>query len=209
MSLQQWLGTLSLCASTLLYPVLAECRDRPGDIDLYNSDLVSPLFKRDNPTLPTWFHRGSAPTEAGLQRLKTLGIGTIIDLRAGEREGQSIQQRVIAHCQLATPHLPLAPAQEQVIATKLGLDYKRLPMTKTPDAQQIVSFFTWLKDAHLKKPIYLHCQHGRDRTGVMISLYHFQQDHWNLEQALHEMRGYGFLPALEPEIMTFLKAQKS
>ncbi|HPW18122.1 MAG TPA: tyrosine-protein phosphatase [Candidatus Aminicenantes bacterium] len=48
--------------------------------------------------------------------------------------------------------------------------------------------------AAARKPMVVHCQHGSDRTGVVVAMYRIVFQGWTKEQALAEMRngGYGF-----------------
>lgn len=192
--------------ATLSQPALAaSCRERPGDADLYNSNLVPSLFKKDHPALP--FYRGSAPTQAGLERLKQLGVNTIIDLRKGEAEGTRVKSRVVKNCNLRDPHLPMSPTEEAEVVRKLGLKYVSLPMYNAPNQEQISTFLAMTGDPKAAKSIYVHCQHGRDRTGGMVALYRLQHDRWDYQKVFAEMRGYGFDPSTQPEITNVLKAQ--
>jgi tyrosine-protein phosphatase SIW14 len=45
-----------------------------------------------------------------------------------------------------------------------------------------------------KQPVFLHCQHGSDRTGTMIAVYRMTVDGWTVNEAIDEMMrgGYGF-----------------
>ncbi|MBW8822981.1 MAG: tyrosine-protein phosphatase [Xanthomonadales bacterium] len=45
-----------------------------------------------------------------------------------------------------------------------------------------------------KQPVLVHCQHGADRTGVMIAAYRVVVQDWNKEDAIREMQrgGYGY-----------------
>lgn len=42
------------------------------------------------------------------------------------------------------------------------------------------------------QPVYVHCRHGSDRTGMAIALYRINHDSWDPEQALKEAEKYGF-----------------
>lgn len=199
--------TLSSSAVIFSQPAIAaSCKERPGDADLYNSNLVPSLFKKEHPALP--FYRGSAPTEAGLERLKKLGVTTIIDLRKGEAEGNRVRSRVVQNCNLAAPHLPMSPSEEAGAVRKLGLKYISLPMYRAPSREQMATFLAMTGGSKTSKSIYVHCQHGRDRTGGMIALYRLQKDHWDYKETLAEMRGYGFDPSAQPEITNLLQTQK-
>jgi hypothetical protein len=43
-----------------------------------------------------------------------------------------------------------------------------------------------------KQPIYVHCRHGSDRTGMAIALYRMDHDGWSAEEAMEEARSFGF-----------------
>ncbi|KKN74496.1 hypothetical protein LCGC14_0390130 [marine sediment metagenome] len=42
------------------------------------------------------------------------------------------------------------------------------------------------------QPIYVHCRHGSDRTGMAIALYRTDHDGWSVDKALSEAETYGF-----------------
>ena len=42
------------------------------------------------------------------------------------------------------------------------------------------------------QPVFVHCQGGRHRTGVMTAVYRMTRDGWNPEQAYQEMKQYNF-----------------
>jgi protein-tyrosine phosphatase len=40
-------------------------------------------------------------------------------------------------------------------------------------------------------PVFVHCQRGADRTGVVLACYRVQHDGWGKKKALSEARKYG------------------
>jgi protein tyrosine/serine phosphatase len=42
------------------------------------------------------------------------------------------------------------------------------------------------------QPVYIHCQLGQDRTGVVIAAYRMRVDGWSLSEAEAEMQSFGF-----------------
>lgn len=44
----------------------------------------------------------------------------------------------------------------------------------------------------LPKPLLVHCQHGEDRTGMLIAAYRMTVDHWTLPAAMDEARRFGY-----------------
>jgi protein tyrosine phosphatase (PTP) superfamily phosphohydrolase (DUF442 family) len=134
----------------------------------------------DGPDLPNFaqvapgIYRGAAPTEAGLRRLKAMGVRTLIDLRI-ERRGQQ---------------------EEAAWAAALGMERIRLPMGReAPTKKQVETFLATL-DRAPQAPVFVHCQHGADRTGAMIGIWRVTRQGWAFDRTYAEMRRYGFKPFL-------------
>jgi protein tyrosine/serine phosphatase len=116
--------------------------------------------------------RGAAPTDAGLKQLKTLGVKTIIDLRIA----------------------PKTVKKEGITARAMGFNFINLPMGADPPTQkEVATLLATLKQAP-QSPVYVHCQHGADRTGCMIGIYRVTQQGWTFPKAYAEMRHDGFNP---------------
>lgn len=47
-----------------------------------------------------------------------------------------------------------------------------------------------------RRPVYIHCAHGQDRTGIVIGIYRVMHDGWTKAQAKQEMIEHGFSPEL-------------
>jgi len=117
-------------------------------------------------------YRGAAPTAAGLSTLKTMGIHTIIDLRIS----------------------PKLVKQEKARAQALGFTWLNLPMGSEPPTQKQVDTLLAVLTKAPKESVFVHCQHGADRTGCMIGIYRVVVQKWSFAQAWPEMRRYGFNP---------------
>lgn len=123
-------------------------------------------------TVAPGIYRGAAPTIAGLRRLRALGVKNVIDLR--------ISPRLVR--------------QEKREAQRLGFHWINLPMgSDPPTARQVVTLIATLKRAP-QEPVFVHCQHGADRTGCMIGIWRVTQQGWTFPQTWAEMRRYGFNP---------------
>ena len=111
-------------------------------------DLSTPDLPNFHQTAPgIW--RGAAPTEAGLRRLKAMGVKTVIDLRIA----------------------PKTVKKEGIYARSLGLNWINLPMgSDPPTPKEVSTLLATLKQAP-SSPVFVHCQHGADRTGCMIGIY--------------------------------------
>jgi protein tyrosine/serine phosphatase len=142
---------------------------------LAGSCLAAHTNTKDLPNFDTvgpGIYRGAAPTVAGLQKLKAQGIHTIIDLRIA----------------------PKTVAKEKAIAQQLGFQWINLPMgSDAPTKKEVATLIATLKLAPIQ-PVFVHCQHGADRTGCMIGIWRVTQQGWTYQQALTEMRKYGFNP---------------
>ena len=45
-----------------------------------------------------------------------------------------------------------------------------------------------------RQPVFVHCQHGADRTGTMCAIYRLVEQGWSKDEAIREITdgGYGF-----------------
>jgi len=125
-----------------------------------------PNFHVVTPTLL----RGAAPTPEGLVSLQKMGVKTVIDLRIA----------------------PKTVAKEHAQLDQMGVHFINLPMSgEPPTEKQIQTFLATIKDP-AQQPVFVHCQHGADRTGTMLGIYRETVDGWSYDQTYKEMRKYGF-----------------
>lgn len=122
-------------------------------------------------TVEPGIYRGGAPTVDGLSKLKAMGVKTIIDLRIA----------------------PKTVKKEGQEARAMGFNWINLPMgSDAPTTKEVDTLLATLKTASPQNPVYVHCQHGADRTGCMLGVWRVTHDHWTYDRALAEMRKYGF-----------------
>ncbi|PZM80904.1 MAG: hypothetical protein DKT66_16845 [Candidatus Melainabacteria bacterium] len=120
--------------------------------------------------------RGGAPSAQALKELKAAGVKTIVNLRG---EGG-------------------ASKKEERNAKEIGLDYYNIPMGYTePSLAKVSSVLDIMRDP-AKQPVYLHCMHGADRTGMMVGINRILSDGWQFDKVYSEMRGHHFKPFLIP-----------
>jgi tyrosine-protein phosphatase SIW14 len=114
-------------------------------------------------------YRGAQPDEVGMGSLNQLGIKSIINLRmTNDVVGAEVEQ-----------------------ARKYSIVYTNIPLAgfgRPTDAQmhQVLTLIDTLPS-----PVYIHCQHGCDRTGTVIACYRMKHDSWSSDAALQEARRYG------------------
>lgn len=123
-----------------------------------------------------FLYRSGEPTEAGLDKVKALGVKTVIDLRAPS-EMAFVEKKA---------------AQER------GLNYINLVMTsKAPTEKQVNTLLETLREAKAdasKGAVLVHCAHGSDRTGCMVGIWRVVEDGYDYDEAYKEMRKYWFTP---------------
>ena len=128
------------------------------------------------------YYRGAQPAGGDYQALAAAGIKTDIDLT---KDGDPT---------------------EEAMARRAGLKFFRIPMTThaIPTPDQVATFLRIVNDP-ASQPVYVHCQGGRHRTGVMTAIYRITSEHWTADRAFAEMKKYRFGPDfLHPEFATFV-----
>lgn len=125
-------------------------------------------------------YRGAQPTAIGIKQLKEMGIKTIINLRAFHSDKDEIGNVEIRY---------------EYISVK----------TWHPEEEDVVKFLKIVTD-ETKTPVFVHCQHGSDRTGLMCAIYRVAVCGWSKEAATDEMiyGGYGFHPVWKNLIDYFM-----
>jgi hypothetical protein len=113
-------------------------------------------------------YRGGQPTAEGIAWLKSIGVRTVLNLR--HYHGASEKQMV----------------------ESVGLHYERIAMTSLdePKPEQVARFLALVRDPALR-PIYVHCEHGVDRTGAMMAVYRMEDEGWSNADAYTEMESFG------------------
>jgi protein tyrosine phosphatase (PTP) superfamily phosphohydrolase (DUF442 family) len=131
------------------------------------------------PGLPNLFkvsdglYRGAQPEARGFPELQKLGVKTIVNLRSTHSDRGLMDDAGLADD---------------------AFDYEELPMQAWhPEQEDVVRFLRIVGDPD-RAPVFVHCQYGADRTGLMVAIYRMALQGWSREDALREMRegGYGF-----------------
>ena len=122
-------------------------------------------------TISPQLSRGGQPNPVGFEELKKMGIDIIVNLR----------------------HDTAEITREQVLVQTQGMQYLSIPWrgSNNPSVAQIVQFLELLR-ANPDKKVFVHCERGAERTGVMVATYRMSRQHWTAEQALNEMELFGF-----------------
>lgn len=113
-------------------------------------------------------YRGEQPTAEGFKELEKRGIKTVVNLRS------------------------LHSDRDELEGTKLGYEHIRMEAWD-PDPKEVMAFLEIVTDPE-KRPVFVHCMHGADRTGTMVAVYRIVVEGWDKEKAIDEMRNgpFGF-----------------
>ena len=77
-----------------------------------------------------------------------------------------------------------------------GLDYVAIPIyasigSSPPTDEQLQVFFDTVLDP-CSQPVFMHCKHGKDRTGMMAGLFRIERQGWTNREAIDEMQDFGY-----------------
>ena len=134
-------------------------------------------------------YRGGHPfSEAAFTMLASLGVYTILNLEDCTSTNAYNRQR------------------EREQARRHGIEMVHTPMSpifrlRFKKVMQVVRV---LQDAD-RRPVYVHCFFGHERTGFVIALNRFFNEGWSYQEAHQEMMRCGFRPWLVPAMYQCFK----
>lgn len=124
-----------------------------------------------------FLYRGGVPDEFAMKQLKKIGIKTIVNLR-GASNSEISQEK-----------------EEKEVASKMSFNYINIPVSyEKPITRTMIKKFFDIANDEKNQPLYIHCYHGRDRTGAMVALYKIKFEGISGKSALEEMKKFGFEP---------------
>ncbi len=103
------------------------------------------------------FTEAPSQSTAGFAELKKLGIGIVVNLR----------------------HEPDEIARERGLVEQQGMQYVSIPWRgkQDPKTEQVAQFLELLR-ANPDKKVFVHCERGAERTGVMVACYRMSSEQW-------------------------------
>jgi tyrosine-protein phosphatase SIW14 len=117
-------------------------------------------------------YRGPAPeTAADFRQIRDLGVRTVIDLRKFRRRKRD------QTCRCVRAH---------------GMNYIAAPIGFYPERDCSPDRAVRLLANARLYPIYIHCELGRDRSGLIIGLFRVRCQGWTACAAYAEMQRFGF-----------------
>ena len=168
------LNRFVIAAMLVLPAIPLGCRDPLRRPEVESIPVGVPSFARVSDGL----YRGGQPTDGGYAELKSLGVKAVLSLRM--------------------------ISLDQSRATKRGLQYAHISCKPYhPEDEDVVEFLQIVTDPS-RQPVFVHCRHGVDRTGMMVAAYRVVVDGWTRERAILEMRTMGPNGAYVDSIETYI-----
>ncbi len=138
-------------------------------------------------------YRGGRPTSSDqIQFLAQSGFKAVINLQGGD-----IKNKYIG---FAVPWFVKGESVQEISAEGSlvfanGMEYVSLPLSSLrpvtrEEAKSIAKALKIMSDP-AKQPVFIHCAHGRDRTGLVVALYRMVYQNWSLKDAHDEMISKG------------------
>lgn len=144
-----------------------------GSVEIFLLFVKVHVFKKSLPNyskvIEKKLYRGGQPSKHGLQELKKQGIGLVVNLRARNSEKKKIAR--LFGDKMLSRHLPIYPFR--------------------PCEEAVIEFLK-LFTKEIKFPVFVHCFHGADRTGLMCAMYRIVFEGWDKAAAIIEMKKNGF-----------------
>ncbi|MEO7161936.1 MAG: hypothetical protein ABI041_03350 [Bdellovibrionia bacterium] len=135
-------------------------------------------------------YRGSRPwRQKDFDQLKSIGIKTILSLEA----------------------FPISSWPEEKRARKNGINFinKRIfSFSPFIPKSKMLEILDIMKDES-RRPLYVHCWFGADRTGLVVGMYRMHVQNWTPEAAFEEMRQYGFNPSVVWGLYHYFKTHRA
>ncbi len=161
--------------------VIATVAAEPGPRD---SRWATPIERPGVPNLH-WvsedLYRGGQPTAEGFGELSRMGIKTVVNLRSFHSDRDEMGDT--------------------------DLDYEHITMKAWhPEDKEVVRFLRIVTDP-ARRPVFVHCRYGADRTGTMCAAYRVVVEGWPVEDAIEEMveGGFGFHKVWRPVLERYLR----
>jgi len=166
----------------------------------YESEaLMSPVKIINDDTLTNFskvsegIYRGARPPkyESIIKLAFNYDVKTILNLQGGDWGG-----RIGKHFPWLEPGEELKiRKREERWAQNIGLDYFNIPMDSINHVSEkadrdIDAILEFLHDKS-NHPVYIHCEHGADRTGLIIALYRVKYENVPVKKAYDEWIRHG------------------
>ncbi|CAN5951498.1 unnamed protein product [Sphagnum jensenii] len=133
-----------------------------------------------------YLYRGGRPTQSGLADLSKMGVKTVINLQGGDLHSFfGPIDRIIEKGEL-----PQNIIEEGKEVVALDMNYYNFPLDSVnkitdEEGEWINQILVDIANPALQ-PVFVHCEHGKDRTGLIVALERVEYEHWTPEEARAE-----------------------
>jgi protein tyrosine phosphatase (PTP) superfamily phosphohydrolase (DUF442 family) len=111
-------------------------------------------------------YRGGQPSREGFKNLAAMGVQIVVDSNRS--------------------------SGDEKLLKGLGIQYVTLPWHCPFPKDKIFAEFLQLMRDNPDKKVFVHCRLGDDRTGMMVASYRMGAQGWSAEEALNEMKEFGY-----------------
>ncbi len=81
---------------------------------------------------------------------------------------------------------------DRELLARTGLQYVEIPCNSLhPERDDVLKFLKIVEDPK-NQPVFVHCQRGADRTGLMVAAYRILDQGWTNDEALAEIPNFHF-----------------
>ena len=112
-------------------------------------------------------YRGAQPSAEGMKQLEKIGIKTVVNLRSSHSDRDELQ------------------------GTSLAYEHIEMTAWGKPESEDVLRFLQIVSNSN-SSPVFVHCQHGADRTGTVCAIYRIMIQGWSKDEAIEEMTKGGF-----------------
>jgi hypothetical protein len=181
---------LAICAT-----VLGGCATAPKSDsvpDRYGQQRVAPIanFHVVDTVESKAMYRGAQPSEDEWRFLGDLGVKTVLKLNKYVGSDNTSEQERLAAEKYGIRLVPVLMPPED-------FPHNFNPFA-TPTNDEIKAALDLMEDKS-NWPLYIHCSHGHDRTGLLVAMYRIRQNNYCKNKAFAEMKALGYnslLPGL-------------
>jgi len=129
-----------------------------------------PSFSQVTPGI----YRGGRPSDDGMMMLKNLGVKTDINLQGGDVDFTTPE--IVAFMRWWEPGETAANIDhEHGLADTLQMAFVPEPLNSlkpvTDDEDAEIERILSVMNDPTAQPVFIHCEHGKDRTGLLVALY--------------------------------------
>lgn len=137
-------------------------------------------------------YRGGRPSAADLAYLAGLGVKTDLNLQGGDLDNYGLST-LMAWWEPGETAANIAA--ESTAAEAANLAFVHQPLNSlaaiTPEEDQRIDQILQTMNDPNARPVFLHCEHGADRTGMLVALYRVKFQGWAPALAYQEWMSSG------------------